>query len=38
VSTPDTHVAQCALDVGAELLTEDRIFKKIARHQPLRLA
>ena len=37
VSTPDAHVAQCALDLGAELLTEDRIFRALARHAPLRL-
>jgi tRNA(fMet)-specific endonuclease VapC len=37
VSTPDAHVAQCALDLGADLLTEDAIFAKIARHVPLRL-
>lgn len=38
VSTPDAHVAQCALDVGAELLAEDRVFESIARVVPLRLA
>ncbi|HEY6004808.1 MAG TPA: PIN domain-containing protein [Anaeromyxobacter sp.] len=38
VSTPDAHVARCALDLGAELLTEDAIFRGIARHLPLRLA
>ena len=38
VSIPDTHVAQCALDLDAELLTEDAIFARIARHCPLRLA
>ncbi len=37
VSTPDAHVAQCALDVGAELLTEDRIFATMARRVSLRL-
>ena len=37
VSTPDAHVAQCALDLGAELLTEDRVFRLVARHVPLRL-
>ena len=37
VSTPDAHVGQCALDVGAVLLTEDRIFRTMARHVPLRL-
>ena len=38
VSTPDAHVAQCALDIGGELMTEDRIFRLIARHRPLPLA
>jgi predicted nucleic acid-binding protein len=38
VSTPDAHVAQCALDAGAELLAEDRVFLKIAGAVPLRLA
>lgn len=35
VSTPDAHVAQCALDRGAPLLTRDRIFSRIAGHCPL---
>jgi predicted nucleic acid-binding protein len=38
VSTPDAHVAQCALDTGGDLLTEDRVFVKIAGAVPLRLA
>jgi predicted nucleic acid-binding protein len=38
VSTPDAHVAQSALDAGADLLSEDRVFLKIARAVPLRLA
>lgn len=37
VSTPDAHVAQCALDVDALLLTRDGIFSDIARHADLRL-
>ena len=37
VSTPDAHVARCALDLDAELLTEDRIFATLARHVPLKL-
>lgn len=32
VSTPDAHVAQCALDLDGYLVTEDRIFSSIA-HQ-----
>ena len=38
VSTPDAHVAQCALDVDGLLLTEDAVFAKIAHVAPLRLA
>jgi predicted nucleic acid-binding protein len=37
VSTPDAHVAQCALDRDAPLLSRDRVFSRIARHAPLRL-
>lgn len=37
VSTPDAHVAQCALDRDAVLLTRDTVFARIARHSPLRL-
>jgi predicted nucleic acid-binding protein len=36
-STPDCHVAQCALDRDAVLLTRDRIFTKIAPLVGLRL-
>jgi predicted nucleic acid-binding protein len=38
VSTPDAHVAQCALDCQGALLTEDAIFRQIARHTRLELA
>lgn len=38
VSTPDAHIAQCALDQDAPLLTRDAVFLKIARLTPLRLA
>lgn len=38
VSTPDAHVAQCAIDTGGVLLSEDRVFAKIARAVPLKLA
>ena len=38
VSTPDAHVAQCALDLDAALLSEDAIFSKVTPHLPLRLA
>jgi tRNA(fMet)-specific endonuclease VapC len=38
VSTPDAHVAQCALDRGALLLARDAVFEKIARRTTLRLS
>jgi tRNA(fMet)-specific endonuclease VapC len=38
ISTPDAHIAQCALDRDAPLLSRDRVFSRIARHAPLRLA
>jgi predicted nucleic acid-binding protein len=37
VSTPDAHVAQCAIDTAGVLLSEDRVFEKIAEVVPLRL-
>ncbi len=37
VSTPDAHVAQCALDRKALLLSRDAVFGRIARLCPLRL-
>ena len=37
VSTPDAHVAQCALDREALLLSRDAVFGRIARRCPLRL-
>lgn len=37
ISIPDAHVAQCALDRDAPLLSRDRAFSTIARHMPLRL-
>ena len=37
VTIPDAHVAQCALDRDAILLTRDAVFGKIAKHVPLRL-
>ena len=37
VTIPDAHIAQCALDRDAVLLTRDAIFKQIAQHVPLRL-
>ena len=38
VSTPDAHVAQCALDRNAVLLTRDEVFKQIAKGTSLRVA
>src|SRR5690606_31328466 len=29
ISTPDAHIAQCCLDTGARLLSEDKVFKKL---------
>jgi len=37
VTTPDAHVAQCALDLDAVLWTEDSVFALLARHTRLRL-
>jgi len=37
ISTPDAHVAQCALDRDAFLLSRDRIFLRVARFSKLRV-
>ncbi|HEY6322855.1 MAG TPA: PIN domain-containing protein [Thermoanaerobaculia bacterium] len=37
VSTPDAHVAQCALDRNAPLLTKDHLFARIAELLALEL-
>lgn len=37
VSTPDAHVAQCAIDRGALLLSRDAVFKRVAETTPLRV-
>jgi predicted nucleic acid-binding protein len=37
VTIPDAHVAQCALDLDAVLLTSDGVFNTIAKHVPLRV-
>jgi predicted nucleic acid-binding protein len=37
VSTPDGHIAQCALDCGGLLWSRDRIFTRIAQHSTLQL-
>ena len=38
VSTPDAHVAQCALERDALLLSRDAIFQQIARVSSLRVS
>jgi len=37
ITVPDAHVAQCAIDQDAVLLTRDAVFALMARHVPLRL-
>ena len=37
VTIPDAHVAQCALDLDAILLSSDGVFNSIAKYVPLRL-
>ena len=37
VSTPDAHVAQCAIDLDGYLLSEDKIFQRLVRPCGLRL-
>lgn len=37
VSTPDAHVAQCALECSGMLWSRDQIFSKVAAHCDLRL-
>jgi len=37
VSTPDAHIAQCALDRDAVLLSRDAVFTRMARLCPLRV-
>jgi predicted nucleic acid-binding protein len=38
VSTPDAHVAQCALDRDAVLLSRDKVFARIAGRIRLKVA
>ena len=38
VSTPDAHVAQCAIDQDAILLSRDAVFRDISKATSLRLA
>ena len=37
VSTPDAHIAQCALDLSGDLLSEDRVFSKMAKKTALKV-
>jgi predicted nucleic acid-binding protein len=37
VSTPDAHVAQCAIDRDALLLSRDAVFRRVARHSRLKV-
>ncbi|MBI4926035.1 MAG: PIN domain-containing protein [Bdellovibrio sp.] len=37
ISTPDAHIAQCTIDVSGYLLTEDKIFNKIANIKTIKL-
>ena len=37
VSIPDAHVAQCAIDRDAVLISRDFVFARIAEHTSLRL-
>ncbi len=37
VSTPDAHVAECAIEAGAMLWSNDAIFRKVAGASTLRL-
>jgi len=38
ISTPDAHVAQCALDLGGYLVATDGVFRRIAATARLTLA
>jgi predicted nucleic acid-binding protein len=37
ITLPDAHIAQCALERDATLITRDNVFAKIARHTKLRV-
>lgn len=37
LSTPDAHIAQCALDLEATLLTRDAVFTQLSALCPLKL-
>lgn len=38
LTIPDAHVAQCAIDLDATLITTDKVFKLVSNYIPLRLA
>ena len=38
ISTPDAHIAQSAIDLDGYLLSDDKIFNRIAKNIGLRLA
>ncbi len=38
LTIPDAHVAQCAIDLDATLITGDKVFDIVSRYIPLRLA
>ncbi|HTM46644.1 MAG TPA: PIN domain-containing protein [Polyangiaceae bacterium] len=37
VSTPDAHIAACAIEAGAPLWSKDAIFRKLAKASALQL-
>ena len=37
VTVPDAHIAQCAIERNAALITRDAVFAKIADHTNLRV-
>ena len=38
ISIPDAHVARCAVELKATLLSSDRVFAKVAKHCGVTLA
>ena len=38
LTIPDAHVAQCAIDLDATLITRDKVFNLVSHYIPLRLA
>ncbi len=37
LTIPDAHVAQCAIDLDATLITRDKVFDLVSHYIPLRL-